>query len=438
MMNKDALKKFFTDNKKVILIVSILIVVIGIICGIVSWILMMDKKIEEGVQDSTDNKVNKEEVIDNNVVEKDGYRTIALLGIDAGEEGVPRSDTIMLANINENTGEIQLVSLYRDSFLYIEDWSKRSVAIDGEVDYTKINHAYQMGVDKTLKALNQNLALHITDYVAVDFITVARIVDAVGGIEVTIPDKANFIYYLNGMGRQAASMAGEKYKELSNSKRGKTVTLDGFQALGYCRVRKGNVDGYPLKGESDYTRAARQQEVINKVVDKIKSEGLTNGISLIDELVDICGNKENMSTSFSYDEIKELAVDALKKGYSLSDGGKLQFPFKPHEVKMWKGVRKNYVSSQFSDTSLIDDVKELHALLYPDKELTEEELERVEEISDQLEIYEKRFCDEEYYKPPITPTPAPTASAKTGETMKPTASAKARETVSPTAGAKVR
>ena len=413
-MDKRMLKIILKKNIKILVTTA---VVVGVLCGIVSFVLVSKKELEENTG-SIGNEVNEENIGIENSVEKDGYLTIALFGLDAGEEGVTRSDTIMIANVNKDTGDIQLVSVCRDSFLYVDQWSERP-ASSGDVDYTKINHSYQLGVDEAIKALNQNFALHITDYVAVDFITVGKVIEAVGGIEVTLPDKANFIYYLNGMGRQAASMAGVKYKELSNSNRGKTVTLDGYQALGYCRVRKATVDGYPLQGESDFTRSARQQEVINKVIEKIKSEGKTNGISLIKKLYDICSDQKNMSTSFELDEILDIGMDAITKGYSLSEEGRAQFPFEPHEVKMWNSG----MSTQFSKNSLIDDVRQLHALLYPDIELTDAELEKVVEISDQLEKYEKQYYPE--YTPPTTATPTPTAGVTGSGTVSATANANA-------------
>ncbi|MCR5607861.1 MAG: LCP family protein [Lachnospiraceae bacterium] len=353
-----------------------------LVCFIVGFYV----KIKKAAQRMEDNGVVNVEVNEENIglddsKEKVGYRTLALYGLDADSGGTKRSDTIMVCVINETTGEIKLCSLYRDTFLYVENWTKRD-----KTQYTKVNAAYTLSPEDALKALNQNLALHVTDYVAVDFITLVRIVDALGGIEVTLPDKDNFIFWLNAAGYEGAYLNKEKYVPLDEKLRGKTVTLTGFQALGYCRVRKASqkalAKSRPLKGESDLTRAARQNEVIKLIFEKVK----TNGITSMNKLIEVCQDQKNMSTSLSWNEIKELGKNALDKGYYISDE-RLNFPENPHLVEMWASK----ASTQFPENSLLEDVQNLHKKLYPDQELTSSELTKVIEISEQLEKYEQQY-----------------------------------------------
>ena len=93
----------------------------------------------------------------------DGYTNIALFGIDnrsTGKYESGNSDCIMIASINNDTKEVRLISVYRDSFL----------AVDDDDDLRKLNAAYAKGGPTgAVAALNKNLDLDIKEYVAVDF-----------------------------------------------------------------------------------------------------------------------------------------------------------------------------------------------------------------------------------------------------------------------------
>ena len=91
-----------------------------------------------------------------------GYESIALFGLDNRSTGnfeSGNSDAIIVASINKDTGEIKMASIYRDTYLDIEDNKFR-----------KANAAYANGGPKNaIEMLNKNLDLDITDYVSVDF-----------------------------------------------------------------------------------------------------------------------------------------------------------------------------------------------------------------------------------------------------------------------------
>jgi len=111
-----------------------------------------------------------------------GYRNIALLAVDTRDvntnEGA-RSDGIIIASINEQTKDVKLISVYRDTYMQVEGH-----------DLTKITHAYSYGGPTlAIKTLNTNLDLNISEFVAVNFKAVANAIDLMGGIEIEIKDE---------------------------------------------------------------------------------------------------------------------------------------------------------------------------------------------------------------------------------------------------------
>lgn len=222
----------------------------------------------------------------------DGYTNIALFGIDnrsTGKYESGNSDCIMIASINNDTKEVRLISVYRDSFL----------AVDDDDNLRKLNAAYAKGGPTgAVAALNKNLDLDIKEYVAVDFNAVMEVVDALGGIELDISSKEaeTMKIYINEMnevmGTNGTAVSGPGLQ-----------TVNGIQALAYCRDR--------YSGGDDYGRTERQRTVISKIVEKAKAASLPTLNKVIDELF------PDISTSLSSSEILGLAAGI--KDYELAD-----------------------------------------------------------------------------------------------------------------------
>ena len=222
----------------------------------------------------------------------DGYTNIALFGIDnrsTGKYESGNSDCIMIASINNDTKEVRLISVYRDSFL----------AVDDDDDLRKLNAAYAKGGPTgAVAALNKNLDLDIKEYVAVDFNAVREVVDALGGIELDISSKEaeTMKIYINEMnevmGTNGTAVSGPGLQ-----------TVNGIQALAYCRDR--------YSGGDDYGRTERQRTVISKIVEKAKAASLPTLNKVIDKLF------PDISTSLSSSEILGLAAGI--KDYELAD-----------------------------------------------------------------------------------------------------------------------
>lgn len=222
----------------------------------------------------------------------DGYTNIALFGIDnrsTGKYESGNSDCIMIASINNDTKEVRLISVYRDSFL----------AVDDDDNLRKLNAAYAKGGPTgAVAALNKNLDLDIKEYVAVDFNAVMEVVDALGGIELDISSKEaeTMKIYINEMnevmGTNGTAVSGPGLQ-----------TVNGIQALAYCRDR--------YSGGDDYGRTERQRTVISKIVEKAKAASLPTLNKVIDKLF------PDISTSLSSSEILGLAAGI--KDYELAD-----------------------------------------------------------------------------------------------------------------------
>lgn len=178
------------------------------------------------------------------------YRNIALLGIDArdmsNDAGV-RSDAIIIASINKETGEIKLFSVYRDTMLDLGD----------DVGLDKITHAYYYGgPTKVLYTLNKNLDLNIKEVMVVNWKSVADVVDALGGIDVKIEDSE--INELNRIIDHTAGVIGGSSEDVTVSG---NQTLNGNQAVAYARIRKDAVTG-------DYRRNERMKIVVKSTFNK--------------------------------------------------------------------------------------------------------------------------------------------------------------------------
>ncbi len=227
---------------------------------------------------------------------------IALFGVDTrNEESFSgRSDSIMILSINTKTKTIKLISVMRDSFVPIEN--------NGKTQYTKINSAYASGgPELAIKTLNSIFALDITDYATVNFGGMEDIIDAVGGVEVTVTEGE--LESLNSCIKKEAEKYGGN-KEDYKIKAGKQ-TLNGVKAVTYSRIRYfANSEGT----SNDYGRTDRQRLVLEQLMKKAMKMNKTRYIELISALAPCC------ETSLSYTEILNLASKILLNSPTFQEG----------------------------------------------------------------------------------------------------------------------
>ena len=257
------------------------------------------------------------------------YRNIAILGLDSRYDTYDpdyRTDCIMIASINKETNEVQLYSIYRDTYVQME--------LDGETIFDKINHAYYNGVENTLKTINKNLDLNITEYVMADFTAIADLVDSVGGIEIDVDSEE--IKYINDYIRDVSNVVGRTSSNITNTG---VQHLDGIQAVSYCRIR--------YTSGLDYKRTERMREVLGKVVDKIRQSDLGTINNLLDTFL------PKIRTNITVDEIKSL----IPKTLSLKLTNSFGWPYTTTGVWM----RGDFYGPA---TTLESNVKKLHEEVY--------------------------------------------------------------------------
>lgn len=230
-----------------------------------------------------DTKVAVEEGLSEEVI------NLALFGVDSRGDGVEgRSDAMMIVSIDMKHNKIKAVSIMRDSLVTIEQ--------DGAYAKRKINSAYARGgVQLAVKTLNQNFNMNITDYVALNFNQMAGIVDALGGVEVEVTEAER-----RNANKFIKEMAKEAGVEADLIKESGTVTLYGYQAVAYARIR--------YVGNADFERTERQREVMEKLMNKILAASATRYLDIVENLIPM------VETSLTKDEILEIAKGVIFNG----------------------------------------------------------------------------------------------------------------------------
>lgn len=195
---------------------------------------------------------------------------IALFGVDSADATTGRSDSIIIATIDTSHKKLKLTSVMRDSYVNIAG-----------IGNDKINHAYAFGgAQLAIKTLNENFNLNIEDFAAVNFESLPKIIDMLGGVTVEI--------------------TSEEVSHIAGIDSAGTYNLTGAQALTYSRIR------YATGG--DYVRTERQRTVLTKMFEKILSINPTKYPSLLSEALSM------VQTSLDYSKILELGTEVLKMG----------------------------------------------------------------------------------------------------------------------------
>lgn len=215
-----------------------------------------------------------------------GVKNIALFGVDSREGGytATRSDAMMVLSLNEETGVASITSVVRDTYAFI----------DQEHGYQKINHAYAYGGPAlAIEAINNNFDLDIEKYVTVNFNVVAKLIDILGGVEVTVED-----YEINEINRVILEMQAEGVFDTAPTIPSiGTQVINGQQAVAYMRIRK--------VGDGDYERMERQREVIQKTALKLAEYNKTKLFDLMQQVAPYI--KTNLTTN----EIIDLGMSAI-------------------------------------------------------------------------------------------------------------------------------
>jgi LCP family protein required for cell wall assembly len=268
--------------------------------------------------------------IKNNGLKQTGYTNVALFGLDSRGKNLGkgnRTDTIMIASINNETKKVKLVSVYRDTML----------KQNGE-HYDKANAAYSVGGPETaVNMLNENLDLDIQDYVSVNFLALADVIDMVDGITVKLTDEE--VVHMNNYCVETSKVTGKSYEKIEPEVDG-TYHLNGVQAVSYSRIR------YTEGG--DFKRAERQRLVLQKIADKAQNMSVGTVNKIIDSVF------PQISTNFTLAEMIGYAKNLTK--YKLGDS--IGFPAENTTDML------NEVGSVVIPKTLSSNVLEVHKFLF--------------------------------------------------------------------------
>lgn len=269
-----------------------------------------------------------------------GYWTIAVFGVDSRNSSVGKgnnSDVNILCNIDQGTGEIRLVSVYRDSYLNINDKNT----------YNKINAAYmQGGPEQVVKALNRNLDIDIDDYATFNWKAVADAINILGGIDVEIT-KSEF-YYINAFISETVKATGVASTQLKSAGMNH---LDGVQAVAYGRLRL---------MDTDYARTERQRKVISLAFEKMKKADWATINNIVQTVF------PQVATSIEINDLLKIGRNITRYHLTETTG----FPSELKEKKM--GRKGACVIPQTLESNVI----ELHHFLFGDEEYTPTETVR--------------------------------------------------------------
>lgn len=257
----------------------------------------------------------------------DGYWTIAVFGVDSRDGNTGKgalSDVEMLCSIHKKTGEIRLLSVFRDTYL----------RIDQKEDFDKINEAYFLGgPEQAMNALEDNLDLQIDDYATFNWKAVVDAINVLGGVDIDITDKE--FAYINSFITETVNSTGVGSYQLEHSGMNH---LDGVQAVAYARLRL---------MDTDFNRTERQRKVLGQAMEKAKNSDLKTLTTLIGTVY------PQIKTSVGVDNLAGMAKNAKKYYISQTSG----FPFSYQEIKIGK-------KACVVPTTLESNVVQLHSFLY--------------------------------------------------------------------------
>ena len=198
------------------------------------------------------------------VDETAGTTDILLIGVDNRHSGefTGLSDVMMVLRVDKDKNVLKLASFMRDTYVPIEGHNTN-----------KLNTAFSMeGIDLTEKTFQQNFGITADHYVIINFYGMEDIIDALGGVDVTI-DKGQEFEWLN-ININEINKKDSKHAVKIFNKPGQ-CHLNGRQAVAYMRIR------HP---DWDAGRIERQHTVLSQLFSKAKDISLGEIPGLIDAM----------------------------------------------------------------------------------------------------------------------------------------------------------
>ena len=337
-LKREAQKRRKARKKRKAIIFGVEIVVILVLIVALFFFLTQSEDGNGAIKGPLVTVLDSEELqIDESVVENEamkGYKNIALFGVDAtsssGLYSSSRSDSMMIASINMETGDIKLVSLYRDTYLNI-----------GDDSYIKCNHAYSYGgAAQAIKMMNMNMDMDIESFVTVGYKGLSEVIDGIGGVYIDVDSEE--IKHINNYQIAVAKALGQKdYNPVTETG---YQLLDGVQAASYCRIRY-------TKGD-DFKRTERQREVIQAIEEQAKKTDVTKLLGIFNDVID------DVYTNISSDDVIDL-IKNINNYHIVDTNG---FPQESMRTTATIGAK----GSSVIPTNLVSNVEWLHEYLFGD------------------------------------------------------------------------
>ena len=281
----------------------------------VEWEHLQDEDLPEEVQEliySTP-PVNSSYLLDGS----EQISNFVLYGTDYGGT----TDSIILLSVDRVHQKIKMISIPRDSYVFIPSWGTRA-----KLAYTYFWGGAQMSIG----TLNYNFNLNVSNYIAVDYNQLAQIVDLVGGVEVELDS--------------------DELRYLRNKQPGLTVgtnRLCGEAAVLYSRIRSSS------RNDNEIKRTGRQREVLTSMMTSVSQMPLSDYPAFIRACLGMC------TTSFQMEELTDIALEVAQNDYTIESYALLDL------VDYWGGVlgEEQYFYCVF-DTNRASDA--IYQILYED------------------------------------------------------------------------
>jgi len=217
-----------------------------------------------------------------------GVTNILLIGQDTRTEGArERSDSMIIISINDDTDEVNMISIMRDLYVQIPGYSDN-----------RINASYQFGGAALMEeVIEKNFGVTIDYNVEIDFSGFERIIDLLGGVDITLTSTE--ASYFQAQGYSVSEGTNHVYGEF---------------ALLYARTRYVST----ATEANDFGRTQRQRAVITSLFNAYRDVSLATQISLLDDILEL------VSTDMSSAEI--LSMLYLAQSMDLSELGSYRIP----------------------------------------------------------------------------------------------------------------
>ena len=334
----------FTDNNKkkidiktivAMALVEMLTIVVILFAGRIVRMSRMTQQV------SFNKKEVKNTNIDSVTVEKmKGYLTVALFGLDNRNDSVAsgNADVNKIVHLNLETGELKIISVYRDLYLSITNGNS----------YGKLNAAYSRGgPENSVKVLNKNLDLDISSYFSFNWKAVADVIDLLGGVDVEITKQE--MKYFNAFIHETCVSTGiaAKNPAVFYVKQSGLQHLYGVQAVAYARLRL---------TDNDIKRTERQNTIMSLCLEKAKQLEPSKLVYIAEYVLP--------QISYEFDMSKAMSLASTVKGITLSES--YGFPTLQNLKMMDMGSN----GSCLVPNSLESAVKKLHNFMYNTEDYT--------------------------------------------------------------------